>query len=107
MAANAHNQIIKRANEQGYFPTPKQAKEISLVSAEEYGARFNGSPPRGQVVDSVFQECTDTAIRRVMEGKAMVREMVEGIAGPEMIAKVVAVIEGAAGKRLRVRMEEF
>ena len=31
-----HRKIIEQANEMGYFPTPKQAQEISIMSAGLY-----------------------------------------------------------------------
>ncbi len=60
--------IIPTANELGYFPTTAQAKEISARAAYLYGVHFDGNPPKGPVVQNVFDRFLRQAMEEIMTG---------------------------------------
>jgi hypothetical protein len=57
---------IAIANELGYFPIAKQAKDIDLRAAYLYGVHYDGRPPRGRVAEEVYNRTLRQAIDDVM-----------------------------------------
>lgn len=101
---NTHMHFIECANEMGYFPTAKQAKEISSRSAEEYAAIFNGDPPKGRVREAVFEVATERAIVNVMENRKP--DVFVGFADAALIESVNAALLRLNGKTVRVRIDQ-
>jgi hypothetical protein len=105
---SAHSKSVTAvANELGYFPTPVQAKEISLVAVERYGQmQTDGIAPKsGPVPDNLFRECESWAIRKVMD--RILAETITGTPGDELTSKLNAILARAVGKSLRIRIEEL
>ena len=101
---SAHREVLRRANELGYYPTPAQAKAISLASAEEYAKRGGANP-----VDAVlWDQCTDWATSFVMEDRiaTQFRETLTGVADDTLAGQVIEAIKKAHGRRIRVVIEE-
>ena len=104
MAISSHQQgIIRRANELGFFPTPAQAKSISALSCEEYAKRGGRG---GRIDERLMQQAEDWAIRVVMERRALFSETLTGAADATLADQVRGALHRAAGKQVRVLIEE-
>ncbi len=107
MGSSIHDWVISEANEMGYFPTRAQAKQISLVSVEEYTEHFGGKPPKERMREDILRQSTTRAIVRVMEGKNNPKTVIEGLSDAVLIDRVGAALRDASGKTLRVSIQEL
>ena len=101
---SAHREVLRRANELGYYPTPAQAKAISLASAEEYAKRGGANP-----VDAVlWDQCTDWATSFVMEDRKDKRftKTLTGSADDALANQVAVILKKTRGRQLRIIIEE-
>ena len=108
MASKAHQSIIARANELGYFPTEADAKKISALSAEAYGNRIvSGEVKPGRIDEKVYAELLDWSIGCVMENRSRFIRTITGLADEKLFEMVKDAAEMVQGKQVRITFEEL